>query len=32
MLKGLKTSSSACKWIFYRSELNAKGELPGIEF
>ena len=31
MLTGLKVSSMACKCVFYRPELNAKG-VYGLEF
>ena len=32
MLTGLKVSFLTCKWVFYRSELNAKAGPHGIEF
>ena len=32
MLTGLKVSSLACKYIFYRPEHNAKGGPHGTEF
>ena len=32
MLAGLKVSSLACKFVFYRPEHNAKGGPNGTEF
>ena len=32
MLAGLKVSSLACKCVFYRPELNAKGESHELHF
>ena len=32
MLKGLKFSSLACKYVFYRAEHNAKAVLYRTEF
>ena len=32
MLAGLKVSSLACKFVFYRPEHNAKGGPHGTEF
>ena len=32
MLTSLRTLSLACKCVFYRPKLNAKGRLHGSEF
>ena len=32
MLTGLKVPSLACKHVFYRLELNTKGEPQGMNF